>query len=521
MRGAQPLDPRAERAPASRGDGEIEERRLDSLLGMIDRTVLDPARRIFVNRNMRMDVIRQIGFDMDYTLLPYRKRSIEELSFRLTAERLVEKHGHPPEVLSIPYDPSFVVRGLVVDKRLGNIFKMDGHHHVGRVYHGRRALPKEERRALYRSQKIRVGSAKYHWIDTLFALPEGALYADVIDLFELRLKRTPIDYWALFDQIRASIDECHRDGSLKTIIKADPDRFVESDPDLPHTLHKLRSAGKRLFVLTNSHWDYTQAMMSHLLDGRLADYPSWLNYFDLVLVAADKPSFFTEHREFFEVDHRTGKVASEPATRFERHHVYQGGCLKRFEEILDVAGEQILYVGDHIYGDIIRSKKETLWRTALILTELEDEIRLWPKVQHAQDDLLELEERQAMLEQEITTLRLKLSALETAMDDSPGRERVELDELARLRRQLRSTFDERRKDLRLVVDRRESLSDEVERLFNPFWGSVFKEGAENSRFGKQVESYACLYTSRVSNLLFYSPQQYFRAPRHWMAHEKL
>jgi hypothetical protein len=49
---------------------------------------------------------------------------------------------------------------------------------------------------------------------------------------------------------------------------------------------------------------------------------------------------------------------------------------------------------------------------------------------------------------------------------------------------------------------------------------VFKEGAENSRFGRQVENYACVYTSRVSNFLFYSPHQYFRAPRHWMPHEK-
>jgi hypothetical protein len=71
-----------------------------------------------------------------------------------------------------------------------------------------------------------------------------------------------------------------------------------------------------------------------------------------------------------------------------------------------------------------------------------------------------------------------------------------------------------------VVERRDVLSAEVDNSFNPFWGSVFKEGAENSRFGRQVENYACVYTSRVSNFLFYSPHQYFRAPRHWMPHEK-
>jgi 5'-nucleotidase len=57
------------------------------------------------------------------------------------------------------------------------------------------------------------------------------------------------------------------------------------------------------------------------------------------------------------------------------------------------------------------------------------------------------------------------------------------------------------------------------RCFHPYWGSLLKEGNEQSSFGAQVEEYACLYTSRVSNFLSYSPQQYFRSPRDVMAHE--
>ncbi len=54
----------------------------------------------------------------------------------------------------------------------------------------------------------------------------------------------------------------------------------------------------------------------------------------------------------------------------------------------------------------------------------------------------------------------------------------------------------------------------------PYWGLTFKEGNENSRFGEQIEVYACIYTSRVSNLVFYSPMQYFRSPRAVMPHER-
>lgn len=46
-----------------------------------------------------------------------------------------------------------------------------------------------------------------------------------------------------------------------------------------------------------------------------------------------------------------------------------------------------------------------------------------------------------------------------------------------------------------------------------------KEGTEMSSFGDQVETYACVYTSRVSNFLHYSPLQYFRSPRDLMPHE--
>ncbi|MGA8891895.1 MAG: 5'-nucleotidase domain-containing protein, partial [Anaeromyxobacteraceae bacterium] len=51
------------------------------------------------------------------------------------------------------------------------------------------------------------------------------------------------------------------------------------------------------------------------------------------------------------------------------------------------------------------------------------------------------------------------------------------------------------------------------------WGLTFKEGSENSRIGEQIEDYACVYTSRASNFVLYSPMQYFRVLRRAMPHE--
>ena len=66
-----------------------------------------------------------------------------------------------------------------------------------------------------------------------------------------------------------------------------------------------------------------------------------------------------------------------------------------------------------------------------------------------------------------------------------------------------------------------AVESEIDDAFNPHWGPLFREGYEISKFGEQVEAYACVYTSRVSNFRFYSPMQYFRGPRDRMPHERV
>ena len=36
-----------------------------------------------------------------------------------------------------------------------------------------------------------------------------------------------------------------------------------------------------------------------------------------------------------------------------------------------------MYVGDHIFGDVLKSKKLRGWRTFLIIPELKDELGVW------------------------------------------------------------------------------------------------------------------------------------------------
>src|SRR6187402_1236745 len=146
---------------------------LGTLLGETTTEIDVPRKnRVFCNRNLRMDTIDVIGFDMDYTLALYHQEKLEQLSIQLTLQKLIEKHGYPPAIKELVYDPRWAIRGLVVDKKYGHVFKMDRHAFVGRCYHGFRELSNDQRKTTYRNEKINLSSDRYEWIDTLFALPE-------------------------------------------------------------------------------------------------------------------------------------------------------------------------------------------------------------------------------------------------------------------------------------------------------------------------------------------------------------
>jgi HAD superfamily 5'-nucleotidase-like hydrolase len=473
-------------------------------------------RQIFVNRNLRMDKVDLIGFDMDHTLAVYHKRRSEELAFEMTLARLITEKGYPTDIGSIRYDPAFVIRGLIIDKEHGNIIKADRHSHVGRCFHGRQPLEGEARKALYHHEKIRLGASRYAWIDTLFALPEACLYAFIIDLLESEGHK--VDYKKLYDDIRDAIDSVHRDGTLKTEIKKDLARYIVKDVELGPALHKLRSAGKKIFLATNSYWDYTQAVMSFLLDDMLPEYPRWEKYFDYIIVGAQKPTFFAGHNPFLELD-ATGNVVGE-ATELERGRIYQGGNLLDLERYAGIVGDRVLYVGDHIFGDILKSKKVSLWRTCMIVEELEDEIahsiRMSPEIRR----LHELEAEHRRLDDELNHQKHVLNSIERRLERESQLTLRQREELEKQRKAEKEELDTLRKMHKEVAHQAEALDRKVESSHNPYWGFVFKEGHENSRFGEQVEDYACLYTSRVSNFLFYSPAQYFRAPREIMPHER-
>lgn len=478
------------------------------------------ADRVFVNRSLKMAGIDWVGFDLDYTLASYDRSQMDTLCIGLMIDRMREK-GFPAARSQMDVDASFPIRGLVIDKRFGHVLKLDRHRLVQKGYHGLRPLTRDQLAERYQSRRIRLGTQRYEWVDTLYGLSETALYVALVE--ELERRGDPTDYAKLFHQLRECADSAYGDGTIPTRIMQDPARFARRDPMLAPTLHKLRSAGKRLFLLTNSPWEYTDHMMAHLVGDAMAEYPTWRHYFDVVVTSAAKPTFFQERRPMLERDadatHRSPSSTRAPGP-FERGKVYEGGNLHDLERMLGVTGERILYVGDHIYGDILRSKKEASWRTALILDELRAEVGAHEASRTDLERLSELSFRRSELEDELRVNQTLFKEHSRKLEATRmTRDQAMVSAIETSRQRVKRAVERVRGLLRQVDAETQQLETRMDRRFHPFWGSLLKEGSELSSYGDQVQSYACIYTARVSNLLSYSPIQYFRSPRDLMPHE--
>ncbi|KAL9271995.1 7-methyl-GTP pyrophosphatase-like protein [Drosera capensis] len=64
----------------------------------------------------------------------------------------------------------------------------------------------------------------YALIDTLFALAEAYLFAQLVDFKDNNPGRLPsgVDYAHMYKDVRAAVDLCHHDGTLKQMVAEDP-----------------------------------------------------------------------------------------------------------------------------------------------------------------------------------------------------------------------------------------------------------------------------------------------------------
>ena len=101
-------------------------------------------------------------------------------------------------------------------------------------------------------------------VDSLFQLVDASLFAQLVDV----LDEGGPSYALLFRDVRHAVDLCHQDGVIKDQVAIDPAKYIVPDDNLVPMLTQYRLAGKKVFLLTNSLFDYTNVVMNFLV-GRM------------------------------------------------------------------------------------------------------------------------------------------------------------------------------------------------------------------------------------------------------------
>jgi 5'-nucleotidase len=183
----------------------------------------------------------------------------------------------------------------------------------------------------------------------------------------------------------------------------------------------------------------------------------------------------------------------------EQGKVFQGGNWQHLHAMLEVkAGDEILYVGDHLYADVLRSKRTLGWRSMFIMPELEEEIKVFSE--------------NIPLYRKISALRNIREELDMRAEAIRRNEDPNDPEIIELLAEMEADDVTIKSTLTAMVENWHSR-------FHPVWGAMFNAGYQDSRFAFYVENYACLYTARATNLGLVSRHRSFRTSMEMLPHD--
>ena len=307
---------------------------------------------LHVNRAVDLSGIDAVGFDLDHTLALYDDHALNLLAVSETIDLLIGQAGYSAATFdALPTDPIPPVRTMALDLLHGAVLKVDAETRVRLARRDQRWLPEREIVSRYGPpERIAETISAIH---SPFDIP-------VVWLFEHLAPRVAASrdgsstLVELAANIRRLLDAAHTRGLLKGRVTRDLGRYVSAAGNAGDSLRTWADAGKRLFVVTNSHRDYAEVVLDAVIG------PAWRSLFQAVVVDAGKPAFFERGhaaRPGAAANNRDGKVVEEWSAR-------------DVESWLGVAGDRILYVGDNLRTDVTAAKSFG-WRTALVVSELE------------------------------------------------------------------------------------------------------------------------------------------------------
>lgn len=211
---------------------------------------------------------------------------------------------------------------------------------------------------------------------------------------------------------------------------------------------------------------------------------NWKDLFDVVIVQARKPRFFTDlSRPIRILDENSGTHLWDRVTKLEKGNVYYEGTVKQLQDMTGWRGHQVLYFGDHPYSDLADVTLEHGWRTGAIIHELTHEIRTLNCSGYKQN---------------ANWLQMLTQLIEDCQDCATVEEQMVLAKW---------------------MGERDDLRHAMKGVFNKQFGSVFRTYHNPTYFSRRLFRFADIYTSTITNLMNYSVNHTFYPRRGVMPHE--
>ena len=442
------------------------------------------TKAVFSNAEVRLGNLDVVGFDYDFTLVSYT-HAVQNLVYEKAKNFLCNELSYPAELSASKFDSSFCIRGLVFDRKNGTLLKLNSRQMItpGSVFKGRKRLRHPEVLATY-NQSLHMSQRHIKSycrpLEDQFSLAQGCLISDVIQLAEdLNINYDP--YWLHADVLRA-INFAHGAGGMHAEIIKDVAKYIHPSPKLPIFLQRQAEAGQKLFLLTNSPFNFVNAGMNFLCGNE------WMKMFDICMFEASKPSFFRSKKKFRSLDssNQFSKWGVVSDYEVSNHRPLVGGSVSEMMRLTGWQGKQFMYWGDHVFADLAEPSRESGWATGAIVRELHDEIKTLNS-----DEYLQL----ASVGKEIEVEMLSCGGSGGGGGGGGGGGE-------RRRSSESPTFDDLEK-------RRNANFKSKSMLFNPNFGSIFSSRGQSSSFGGNVLRVTDLYTSKLENLMDYPTDHRF------------
>eukprot|EP00472_Partenskyella_glossopodia_P002052 CAMPEP_0197522094 /NCGR_PEP_ID=MMETSP1318-20131121/7282_1 /TAXON_ID=552666 /ORGANISM="Partenskyella glossopodia, Strain RCC365" /LENGTH=559 /DNA_ID=CAMNT_0043074329 /DNA_START=208 /DNA_END=1887 /DNA_ORIENTATION=- len=428
--------------------------------------------KIFANSYVNLGNIDVVGFDYDYTLVSYSEE-LQSTIYDMAKTTLVEKMRYPTNLAQFEYDPTFAIRGLAVDMETGWLCQLSYSSDVVLAYNGRQRISDEVLLDTYsgtstippnlRNQRLRP-------LNDLFSMVEACLLADVVDFFVKT--GIPFNPKLVVEDVLKAVGSAHVSGSMHRAVLQDVDKYIEFPPHLRNILERFKNNGKKLWLVSNSQFWYVDAGMRHVVGD------DWRELFEVVVVGASKPGFYTENSPFREVSARTGRIKFKSIESLEEGGVYTQGSIQELLRITKTSGSRVLYLGDSLFADLVEARRLYGIATGAIISEVRQE--------------MEKQKGSAMWRYARLTTHVLQHSFRLIQEEM-GLSRTEEDTIL---------LDK----LEREVSRWRHIQEHV---INANFGSIFRSDLTVSKFAASMKRHADLYMSSIQNLRFYSTEQRF------------